>query len=136
MFSWLLRPLHIHQMLFYHKSDPMLVLEISASVGFVANFLCLVLGYLGKFLYYKALTCWPWENLLKKNHSHIQVTIDITRWDHLTGPINNACSDSDHKFELSSITQAQSEQQAKFQQRRKKSPIIMGWIYIDSTRLW
>ena len=26
-----------------------------------------------------------------------------------------------------SITQAQSEQQEKFQQRRKKSPTIMGW---------
>ena len=35
-----------------------------------------------------------------------------------------------------SITQAQSEQQEKFQQRRKKSPTIMGWIYIDNTRLW
>ena len=31
----------------------------------------------------------------------------------LTRPINNACSDSGHKFELSSITQAQSEQQAR-----------------------
>ena len=27
-----------------------------------------------------------------------------------------------------SITQAQSEQQEKFQQWRKKSPTIMGWI--------
>ena len=49
----------------------------------------------------------------------------------LTRPINNACSDSGHKFELFSITQAQSEQQEKFQQRRKKkSPRIMGWIYL------
>ena len=31
--------------------------------------------------------------------------------------------------------QAQSEQQEKFQQRRKKSPTIMGWIYRDNTRL-
>ena len=38
----------------------------------------------------------------------------------LTGPINNAFSDSGHKFELFSITQAESEQQEKFQQRRKK----------------
>ena len=66
MFSWLLGPLHINQMLFYHRPDPMLVLEINPVVGFVANYLCLVLGYLGKFLYYKALTGWPWENLLKK----------------------------------------------------------------------
>ena len=60
--------------------------------------------------------------ILNKNiYSHIQVTIDITRWDSITGPINNACSDSGHKFEFSSITQAQSEQQAKFQQRKKIS---------------
>ena len=75
MFSWLLRPLHINQMLFYHRPDPMLVLEINPIVGLVANYLCLVLGYLGKFLYYKTLTGWPWENLLKKNYSHIQVTV-------------------------------------------------------------
>ena len=41
----------------------------------MANYLCLVLGYLGKFLYYKTLTGWSWENLLKKNHSHIQVSV-------------------------------------------------------------
>ena len=74
MFSWLLRPLHISQMLFYHRPDPMLVLKINPIVGFVANYLCLVLGYLGKFLYYQTLTGWPWENLLK-NYSHIQVTM-------------------------------------------------------------
>ena len=44
----------------------LLVLEINSIVGFVANYLYLVLGYLGKFLYYKTLTGWPWENLLKK----------------------------------------------------------------------
>ena len=41
---------------------------------------------------------------------------------------NYACSDSGHKFELFSTTQAQSEQQEKFQQRRKKSPTITGWF--------
>ena len=40
-------------------ADPMLVLEINSIVGFVANYLYLVLGYLGKFLYYKTLTGWP-----------------------------------------------------------------------------
>ena len=70
MFSWLLRPLHISQMLFCHRPDPMLTLKINPAVGFVANNLCLVLGYLGKFLYYQTLTGWPWENLLKKlNHT-------------------------------------------------------------------
>ena len=46
-------------MLFYHRPDPMLVLEINPIVGFVANYLCLALGYFSKFLYYKALTGWP-----------------------------------------------------------------------------
>ena len=63
-------------MLFYHGPDPMLVLEINSVVGSVANYLCPVRGYLGKFLYYKTLTGWPWENLLlKKNYRHIQVTV-------------------------------------------------------------
>ena len=41
-------------------------------------------GSLGEFLYSKAQTSWPQENLLKKKNCHIQVTIDITRWDPLT----------------------------------------------------
>ena len=45
-------------MLFYQRPDPMLVLEINP-IGFVANYLCLALGYFSKFLYYKALTGWP-----------------------------------------------------------------------------
>ena len=36
--------LHINQMPFYQRPDPMLVLEINPIVGFVANYLCLVLG--------------------------------------------------------------------------------------------
>ena len=43
----------------YYRHDPMLVLEINPIVGFVANYLCLVLGYLGKFLYYQILSGWP-----------------------------------------------------------------------------
>ena len=46
-------------MLFYDGLDSMLVLEINSIVGFVANYLCLVLGYLVTFLYYKTLTGWP-----------------------------------------------------------------------------
>ena len=68
-------------------------------------------GSLGEFLYSQAQTGWPQENLLKKkNCNHIQVTIDITRWDPLTLSTNNAYSNSGHKFDLSSIIQAQSEQ--------------------------
>ena len=59
VFLTLLRLLYINQILFYHRPDPMLVLEINPVVGFVTNYLYLVLGYLGKFLYYKALTGWP-----------------------------------------------------------------------------
>ena len=67
----------------------------------------------------------------------LQLEIKAIKLDEIPSlPINNACSDSGHKFELSSITQVQSEQQAKFQQRRKKSFTIMGWIYIDNIRLW
>ena len=95
------------------------VLEINPVVGFMANYLCLVLGYLGKFLYYKILTSWFWKNLLKKNYSH-SGHCDITRWDPLIRPINNACSDSGHKFELFSITQAQWEQQKKVSTKEKK----------------
>ena len=135
VFSWLLRPLHINQKLFYHSPDPRLVLEINPIVGFVANYLCQALGYLGEFLYSKSLSGWPWENLLKKkNYGHIHVTIDITKWNPLTRPINNASSDPGHKFEFSSISLNQSSKQSF--SKGKKSPIIMGWIYIDNTRLW
>ena len=48
-------PLHINQVYFYHRHDHMLVLEINPIVGCLANYLCLVLGYLGEFLYIKAL---------------------------------------------------------------------------------
>ena len=65
----------------------------------------------GSPLYISLLQGSNWLGLrkftLKKDYSHIQVTIDITRRDPLTGPINNVCSDSGHKFDLSSITQAQ-----------------------------
>ena len=44
---------------FLSQADPMLVLKINPIVGFVANYLCLVLGYLGKFLYYQTLTGLP-----------------------------------------------------------------------------
>ena len=39
-----------------HRPDPMLVLEINPIVGFVANYLCLALGYLGKLSYNKTVT--------------------------------------------------------------------------------
>ena len=42
----------------YYRHDPMLVLEINPIVGFVANYLCLALGYPGEFLYSKALIGW------------------------------------------------------------------------------
>ena len=52
----------------------MLVLEINPILGFVAKYLCLVRGNLGKFLLQDS----NWlalKILLKKNYSHIQVTV-------------------------------------------------------------
>ena len=47
-------------MFFYRGHDPMLVSEINPPVGFVTNYLCLVvLGYLSGFLPSNALTGWP-----------------------------------------------------------------------------
>ena len=124
-------------MLFYHRPDSMLVLEINPIVGFVANYLCLVLGYFGKFLHYKTLTGWSWENLLKnKNYSHIQITEILLDGIPTLGQLIMPALTLAINLSFFSITQAQSEQQEKFQQRRKKSPTIMGWIYIANTRLW
>ena len=111
-------------MFFYHGHHLMLVLKISPIVGFVASYLCLaLLGYLGGFLHSKGLTGWLLGIYFKrKNFTPVQDTdIDITRWNPLTWPINNACSDPVHKYEFSSITQAQSKQQATFQPRNKIS---------------
>jgi hypothetical protein len=76
------------------------------------------------------------KKLLKKNYSHIQVTVILL--DEIPSPDQLIMPALTLAINLSffSITQAQSEQQEKFQQRRKKSPTIMGWIYIDNTRLW
>ena len=136
MFFCLLRPLHINQILFYHRPDPMLVLEINPVVGFVANYLCLVLGYLGKFIYSKALTGWPWENLLKKkNYSHIQVTIDITGWDSLIGQLILPALILAKNLSFLLLLKLNQSNKQSFSEG-KKSPTIMGWIYIDNTRLW
>ena len=90
----------------------MLVSKINLIVGFVANYLCLVLlGYLGGFLHSKALIFGPIAVLRKfileeKKYSAVQNTIDITRWYPLAWPVNNACSDPGRKYEFYSITQA------------------------------
>ena len=89
-----------------------------------------------KFLYYKTITGCPWENLLKKNYSHIQVTVILLDGIPSLGQLIMPALTLAINLSFFSITQAQSEQQEKFQQRKKKSPIIMGWIYIYNTRLW
>lgn len=67
----------MNQMLFYHRHDSMIVLEINRIVKFQANYLCLALGYLCEFLVPKP---GPEEIYFKKeNYHHDQVTIDITR---------------------------------------------------------
>ena len=126
-FSWLLKPLHINQMLFYHRPDSMLVLEINPIVGFVANYLCLILGYLGKFLYYKALTGWPWENSLKKiNYSHIQVTLILLGGIPSPGQlIMPALTLAINLSFLLLLKLSQSNKQS-FSKGGEKSPTIMG----------
>lgn len=50
----------MNQMFFYDRPDPMLVLEINLIVGFLPNYLCLVLlSFLGEFIHSKALIGWP-----------------------------------------------------------------------------
>lgn len=104
--------------------------------GFVANYLCLVLlGYLGGFLTSKVLTGSPQKLILESKLSPAQATLDITRQDPLTWPVNNTCSDlAIYEFSFR-VTQAQSEQQAKFQLKvvtshllERKPPTIMGLI--------
>lgn len=52
--------------------------------------------------------------LEERSYSFVQGTIDI-RWDPLTWPVSGTCSDHGYKYEFSfKVTQAQSEQQAKF----------------------
>ena len=63
-------------MLFYHRPDPMLVLEINPIVGYVANYLYLVLDYLGKLLQGSNwLALRKFTQKKKKNYRHIQVTV-------------------------------------------------------------
>ena len=136
MFSWLLRPLHINHMLFYHRPDCMLILEINPIVEFVTNYLCLVLGYLGKFLYYKVLTAWPWENLLKKKiiviFRSLLILLDgIPSLGQLIMPPLTLAINLSFPL-LLKLNQSNKQISAK----EEKSPIIMGWIYIDNTRLW
>lgn len=65
----------------------------SQYVGFVANYQCPVhLGYICEFLLLKALTGWP----LKL--STMQATINITKWDPVTWPIYDTCSETGHKI--------------------------------------
>ena len=55
----------MNRMLSYHRPDSVLVLEINPIVAFMAKYLFLVLGYFGKFLYYKTLVG-PEKIYLKK----------------------------------------------------------------------
>lgn len=62
-----------------------------------------------------------WDIYLEERiYSSGQAITDITRWDSLTWPSQNTCSDLGHKYEFSSKV-IQSEKQAKFQPRNKTS---------------
>ena len=130
MFSCLLGPLHMNQMLFYHRHDSMLVLEINCIVGFVANYLCLALGYLCEFLHSKA---GPEEIYLKRKI--------ITMIRSLLILLGEICSPG--QLKISTLTLAinmsflillrLNQQRAKFQPM--KPPTIMACIYVANTRL-
>lgn len=51
MSSGFLGLLHINQMFFYHRHDPMMIFKTNPVVGSVVSYLCMVLlSYLGGFL--------------------------------------------------------------------------------------
>ena len=112
-------------MLFYHRPDTMLVLKISPIVGFVANYLCLALGYLGKFLYYKTLTGWPRGNLLKKNYSHIQITMILPDGIPLLGQLIIPTLTLAINLSLFLFLKLNQSNKKSFSKKKKKSPTIM-----------
>ena len=60
------------------------------------------LGFLGGFLLSKALTGWPLFYLeVILILYNLPVTSNATKWDLLTCPINDACSESIHKHSFS-----------------------------------
>ena len=59
--------------------------------------LLVCLDYLGGFLHSKALIKSPLKNYFTKKLSPVQVTLNITRWNPLTWPVNT-CSDSGHNM--------------------------------------
>lgn len=54
----------------------------------------------GGFLHPKALTGWPLEMFSRRKSSPLWATLDITRWDPLSWPIKNACSDPSRNMDL------------------------------------
>ena len=97
------------------------------------QYLCVaVLGYLVNFSIPK-LIGWPWGYWLwGKNYSHVQITIDITRWIPLTWPIN---SDIGHRFKFSfRVTHTQSKTVTSSVER--KTPTVIGWLSMVNTMLW
>ena len=130
MFSWCLGPLCVNQFFFYCRHDPMLLLEINPIVGFMTNYLYLVvLGYLGGFLPSKPLTGWPLAKF-----SSVLSALNITRWDPPGQLLMPALILAITMSFLLLVKLNQSNKQSFSQ--GIKSPTIMGWIYEDNTRLW
>ena len=67
---------------------------------------------------------------------------DITRWDPVTWPIHNTCSVAGHRFKFSlRVIHTQSDEPSlskkiNLSSIKRKTTIIMGWIYMVNTRLW
>ena len=75
-------------------------LEINTIVGFIVNYLSpVLLGYLGRLLYSKALIGWPLGNLFWKKEIVFVLRPQLILLDEilLTWQINHTCSDHGHK---------------------------------------
>lgn len=132
---------HSNQMFFYHGHDPIMVLKLNPVIGFVTNYLCLVLlNYLGGSLHSTAVIGQPLGNSFRRKK--VQFCLGFSWWDPiprcvpLTWPINNSCHDPGHNmnFPLKLHKLNQSNKQ-KFNQGIKP-PTTLGWIYVADTRLW
>ena len=102
----------------------MLVLKISPIVGFVANYLCLVLGYLCKFLYYKTKWLALKKFTLKKNYTHIQVTMILLDEIPSSGQLRMPSLTLAINLSFLLLLKLNQNKKQSFNKGEKKSPII------------
>ena len=103
----------------------MLFLEINPIVGYVANYMYLVLYYLGKLLQGSNwLALRKFTQKKKRNYRHIQVTVILL--DGISSPGQLIMPALTLAINLSFYLLLKlNENTTKFQQKKKKSPTIM-----------